>query len=550
VVENTPTFPAAWITIDFENEAVTAIQVSLSTVPGLAATNVQTGIQELEIKAEKSITDLNAPGADSLSVTISPQSFTGRTASIRLGPATQVDLGGVFVQGPSTGILLGGDGSLSLAIASTTQLGGVKVGRNLTIDPDGTLNAEGGGSIFARDIVVDPLIPGITSANTVQLALEALELQVQDRVEFCTIAGAGGMVAQISPPVTTSNDGTRLTLSTLRANVGTVGVTQLTSDVTGNSEDLALTQFAASQLNAKIAALTGANVLAGTYNSRTGVVASVTPAGSAYLTVGAQAPVASGLPDNYYLLVVNAGVIGPPGAVIPPTGVQSGDWFVVEKEQGSQAAWVTIDFENTAIAAVNVSLSPVAGLAATNVQAGIAELEVKAENSFTNITATAADGISVTNTGPSPGGRTCNITLGPATSTDLGGVFVQPNVGLILGSNGALSLDIASPTKLGGIKVGQNLTIEPDGTLNASGGGGGGVDVKLVNLDAPFDGSKTAFQMLSGGAPFAPKASHYVMIVVGGIVQSANDAYTTTGDTINFSEAPPAGATFYSIGFG
>jgi hypothetical protein len=56
--------------------------------------------------------------------------------------------------------------------------------------------------------------------------------------------------------------------------------------------------------------------------------------------------------------------------------------------------------------------------------------------------------------------------------------------------------------------------------------------------------------MLSGGAPFAPKASHYVMIVVGGIVQSANDAYTTAGDTINFSTAPPTGATFYSIGFG
>jgi hypothetical protein len=368
-------------------------------------------------------------------------------------------------------------------------------------------------------------------------------------VEFCSIAGAGGIQASISPPVTSSNDGTRLTLTTLRANVGTIGVTQLTSDVTGNSEELALTQFAASQLNAKIAALTGANVLAGTYNSRTGVVVSVTPAGSAYLTVGAQAPVASGLPDNYYLLVVNAGLIGPPGAVIPPTGVQSGDWFVVEKEQGSQAAWVTIDFENTAVAAVNVTLSPVAGLAATNVQAGIAELEVKAENSFTNITATAADGISVTNTTSAPNGKTCNITLGPATSTDLGGVFVQPNVGLILGGNGALSLDIATTTELGGIKVGSGLSITPDGTLSAS-GGPAGVDVKLVNLDAPFDGSKTAFQMLSGGAPFAPKASHYVMIVVGGIVQSANDAYTTTGDTINFSEAPPAGATFYSIGFG
>jgi len=548
VVENTPTFPAAWITIDFENETTTASQVSLSTVPGLSATNVQTGIEQLEVKAEKSITNVTAPGVDALSITLTAPSPGGREAQIRLGPATQVDLGGVFVQGPSSGILLGGNGSLSLAIASATQLGGVKVGRNLTIDPDGTLNASEG-SKQASDIIVNPLISGITSATNVQLALEALELQVQDRVEFCNVGGAGGLSAGISPPIRSSNDGTTLTINTLRANVGTVGVTQLTNDVTGSSEELALTQFAASQLNAKIAALTGSNVLAGTYNSRTGVVASVTPAGSAYLTVGAQAPAAGQVPDNYYVLVTTSGLIGPPGAVIPGTGVQSGDWFVVEREQGQPAAWVTIDFENTAIAAVNVSLSPVAGLSATNVQAGIAELEVKAENSFTNITATAADGLSVTNSGLGPNGRTCNITLGPATATDLGGVFVQPNVGLILGSNGALSLNVATATKLGGIKVGSGLSITPDGTLSAS-GGPGGVDVKLVLLDAPFDGSRTQFQMLVEGVAFAPKAAHYVMVAVGGIVQSAGNAYNTSGSIIIFSSAPPSGATFYSIGFG
>ena len=36
-----------------------------------------------------------------------------------------------------------------------------------------------------------------------------------------------------------------------------------------------------------------------------------------------------------------------------------------------------------------------------------------------------------------------------------------------------LELPVASETVLGGIKVGDNLTVEPDGTLNATGGGGG-----------------------------------------------------------------------------
>lgn len=39
------------------------------------------------------------------------------------------------------------------------------------------------------------------------------------------------------------------------------------------------------------------------------------------------------------------------------------------------------------------------------------------------------------------------------------------------------TLPIASTTKLGGIKIGENLTITEDGILNANGGGGGGINI-------------------------------------------------------------------------
>jgi hypothetical protein len=42
----------------------------------------------------------------------------------------------------------------------------------------------------------------------------------------------------------------------------------------------------------------------------------------------------------------------------------------------------------------------------------------------------------------------------------------------VAGTGGGGALPIASATVLGGIKVGENLTIAPDGTLNATGGGG------------------------------------------------------------------------------
>lgn len=47
-------------------------------------------------------------------------------------------------------------------------------------------------------------------------------------------------------------------------------------------------------------------------------------------------------------------------------------------------------------------------------------------------------------------------------------------------------LPIASETKLGGIKVGKNLTIEEDGTLNAQAGGGGGTGEKGDKGDPGF----------------------------------------------------------------
>lgn len=77
--------------------------------------------------------------------------------------------------------------------------------------------------------------------------------------------------------------------------------------------------------------------------------------------------------------------------------------------------------------------------------------------------------------------------LPPATSEKLGGIKVGDRLSIT--EEGVLSADeqgggvvdpyvlpIASEQVLGGIKVGQNLTIDEDGTLNAQAGGGGTVD--------------------------------------------------------------------------
>lgn len=74
-----------------------------------------------------------------------------------------------------------------------------------------------------------------------------------------------------------------------------------------------------------------------------------------------------------------------------------------------------------------------------------------------------------------------DYSLPTATSNRLGGIKVGENLtveedGTLNASGGGESytLPTATDTRLGGIKVGQNLTVEEDGTLNATGGGGGG----------------------------------------------------------------------------
>lgn len=392
-------------------------------------------------------------------------------------------------------------------------LGAVTAGTGIEIN-NGVISATGGGGT-ATSVAVTP-IPGISQATNVQSALEAIELQVQDRIEFCNVTGVGGLQASVSAPISSSNDGTTLTLTTLQAGVSQAGVVQLTNELDGNSQSLALTQFGANQLNSKVDALIGANVLAGTYNAATGTVSTVTPAGALYFTVGQQAPAATSVPDNYYLLVTIAGNSGPPGAVIPPTGVQSGDWFVVEREAGVASAWVTIDFQNNAVAAVNVSLSNVSGLSATNVQDGIQQLETKAENSVTSITASASDGLTVTLTPAGANGRTANLTLGPATATDLGGVFVQPGLGINLAPNGAISL--APPAR-------------------------------VDDISSQFNNTAFEFNLISNSQPITPLTNESILVVLGGIVQIPGDNYTVAANKITFTSPPAAGTTFYSVVF-
>lgn len=114
----------------------------------------------------------------------------------------------------------------------------------------------------------------------------------------------------------------------------------------------------------------GEIVFAGTYNATTNLVASRTTAGAAAgLTVGSALPAASASNNRYYVVVAVSGTGTTPAptvALAPPDMLLS-----------NGTSWQEIDVSGTVAAQVasNITFTPTGGIAATNVQTALVELD-------------------------------------------------------------------------------------------------------------------------------------------------------------------------------
>jgi len=137
------------------------------------------------------------------------------------------------------------------------------------------------------------------------------------------------------------------------------------------------------------------------------------------------------------------------------------------------------------------------------------------------------------------------LNLLPATVATLGGI--TPGTGLDVSVNGALSLmpPSADGNVIGGVKAGDGIVIAADGTISAASGPSGVLRLDPLN----FNGIASTFTLTSNSKPVFPADSSYVLIVVGGVVQTTPTSYSVTGSTITFTAVPPAGSSFYGVLF-
>ena len=68
----------------------------------------------------------------------------------------------------------------------------------------------------------------------------------------------------------------------------------------------------------------------------------------------------------------------------------------------------------------------------------------------------------------------------------------------------------------------------------------------LDDISSGFDGLDTSFELTVGTAEVTPAAAN-VTIVLDGVLQTATSAYSVTGSTINFTEAPASGQEFHGV---
>ena len=68
----------------------------------------------------------------------------------------------------------------------------------------------------------------------------------------------------------------------------------------------------------------------------------------------------------------------------------------------------------------------------------------------------------------------------------------------------------------------------------------------LDDISSGFDGSDTSFTLTVGTAEVTPAAAN-VTIALDGVIQTATSAYSVTGSTINFTEAPESGQEFHGV---
>ena len=71
--------------------------------------------------------------------------------------------------------------------------------------------------------------------------------------------------------------------------------------------------------------------------------------------------------------------------------------------------------------------------------------------------------------------------------------------------------------------------------------------LKLDDISSQFDGSKTTFNLTTGGQPFFPGSAFALLVSISGVIQEPEEAYQINSSEILFTGPPGLGEPFFAI---
>jgi phage-related tail fiber protein len=120
-------------------------------------------------------------------------------------------------------------------------------------------------------------------------------------------------------------------------------------------------------------------------------------------------------------------------------------------------------------------------------------------------------------------------------------------------ANATISATLANSGVSAGTYSFSTIVLDAKGRVTFAANGIGGVSgtatslVKIDDISASFNGSTATFNLRVNSATATPISPNYLMISINGVMQEPTAAYTVSGSTITFTEAPAAGSTFYGV---
>jgi hypothetical protein len=357
-------------------------------------------------------------------------STTGDTLIVDTGQTTGTILLKTLVAGSNVSITNSGEDIViaataapyTLPVATTTVLGGVKQGANVTIAGDGTLSVA---APYTLPVATTTVLGGVKQGANVTIAGDGtISVAAPYTLPAATTTTLGGVI--VGSGITLTGSTISVTPYTLPIATTTVlgGVKQGSGTTIAGDGTISVT-FPVTSVSTQV----GAVVVKATDNNAATGTTLISDSGATTANIKLKTLVA--------------------GSNIGITADSNGNLVIANTASSTSI---------TQVASVGTGTTLVA---ADGTSGGIAQIKSLAAGS--NITITP-DGQNQTLT------ITANQTIVPATTTTIGGVIVGTGLNVI--ANGTISLAAPTGANIGGVKAGTGISIDSNGVISVTEVGG------------------------------------------------------------------------------